>query len=649
MSTSYTPRPHSRAASVALNEIGYERGSASVARHKRHAKSNGVQITAQSESEAFPVVNGRRRYEPSEPEVNGRAVDSRTRQTAPRPKSPVEAPEETSFVAESSFVRAPLNSRLVNRPSNPPVPSSVSSRKSKGKEKERAPSSLHGVPLDIQEALVLEDLLYVLMGIPGAYITIDPTYDPDSREGVKFVTNHTLDQWKLKILLAGKYLNVIRECGIDVTQGSLQNQTKDDTPKEGAKQPHSLDDERFYQTIEDAYTFANRTLLQLLVKDQDLIPRLRSLKYYFFLSRSAYLGGFFENSRIELSKTVKLVSINKLQSLYDLALASSPGPEDGGFRGDMKLTMASSTLWDFLTTILSIEGTSDEANLAMGLDPDARSKDKAKEKDSKDSASMLGEESALDICRPATNQALAIDALALDYNVKFPLSLVISRKAILHYQLLFRFLLQLKNTEQALTDMWMEHKAPPWSSRSAHADLERWKMSVVLLRSQMLAFVQTILGYATSSILEATWKELEGKLVKLGKEQSQGTVDQLLRDHWDFLNTCMKGCLLTTAKFLRLYSSLLHTSTRFAAFNLRMTRTLEQAIQALADGDSELTTSPMNKRWDTLQKFQTHFQHHYNAFTDQVSYNSANEVALLPLAYRLNQGRLGDRGSGSLL
>ena len=34
----------------------------------------------------------------------------------------------------------------------------------------------------------------------------------------------------------------------------------------------------------------------------------------------------------------------------------------------------------------------------------------------------------------------AIEALALDYNVKFPLSLVISRKTILRYQLLFRFI-----------------------------------------------------------------------------------------------------------------------------------------------------------------------------------------------------------------
>ena len=68
--------------------------------------------------------------------------------------------EEASFTAEASFVRAPLNSRLPNRSLFPsPAPNS----KGKGKAKESDPSSLKGVPIDVQEALVLEDLLNVLM------------------------------------------------------------------------------------------------------------------------------------------------------------------------------------------------------------------------------------------------------------------------------------------------------------------------------------------------------------------------------------------------------------------------------------------------------------------------------------------------------
>jgi gamma-tubulin complex component 2 len=58
---------------------------------------------------------------------------------------------EPSFIAETSFVRAPLNSRVG---SNGAVP------KSKGKTKQQ---SLDHLLVEIQEALILEDLLYVLM------------------------------------------------------------------------------------------------------------------------------------------------------------------------------------------------------------------------------------------------------------------------------------------------------------------------------------------------------------------------------------------------------------------------------------------------------------------------------------------------------
>jgi len=57
---------------------------------------------------------------------------------------------DSSFIAETSFVRAPLNSRVVST-SNVP--------KSKGKAKQE---SLDRVTLEIQQALILEDLLSVL-------------------------------------------------------------------------------------------------------------------------------------------------------------------------------------------------------------------------------------------------------------------------------------------------------------------------------------------------------------------------------------------------------------------------------------------------------------------------------------------------------
>lgn len=141
---------------------------------------------------------------------------------------------------------------------------------------------------------------------------------------------------------------------------------------------------------------------------------------------------------------------------------------------------------------------------------------------------------------------IAIDALALDYNVKFPLSLVISRKTILRYQLIFRFLLHLKHVEQSLSAMWIEQKTTSWRrSVPNHPDFDRWRLRVCLLRARMLSFVQQILAFTTFEVLEPNWRALEAKVAKVT------TVDQLLRDHVDFLDTCLKECMLTSSKLLR--------------------------------------------------------------------------------------------------
>lgn len=60
----------------------------------------------------------------------------------------------------------------------------------------------------------------------------------------------------------------------------------------------------------------------------------------------------------------------------------------------------------------------------------------------------------------------------------------------------------------------------------------------------MLLFVQQMYSFAVSEVLEPNWRKLEKVLEKVQ------TVDELLRDHVDFLDTCLKECLLTNEKLL---------------------------------------------------------------------------------------------------
>ena len=61
----------------------------------------------------------------------------------------------------------------------------------------------------------------------------------------------------------------------------------------------------------------------------------------------------------------------------------------------------------------------------------------------------------------------------------------------------------------------------------------------------MLVFVQQLLYFCTSEVVEPNWN---GLMKRLGEVR---TVDELMQDHVDFLDTCLKECMLTNSKLLK--------------------------------------------------------------------------------------------------
>ena len=95
--------------------------------------------------------------------------------------------------------------------------------------------------------------------------------------------------------------------------------------------------------------------------------------------------------------------------------------------------------------------------------------------------------------------------------------------------------------------MWVVQKTNVWrrATSSTSSKLEQWRLRVFILRARMLAFIQQTLAFVTSEVLEPNWRKFEEKLTKVQ------TVDQLLKDHVDLLDTCLKECMLTNGKMLK--------------------------------------------------------------------------------------------------
>ena len=330
-----------------------------------------------------------------------------------------------------------------------------------------------------------------------------------------------LEGVKDKVLLAGKYLNVVRECGgVDVS-------------KVVADVPKSFDDNRFLENVNSAYAHANQSLLKLLLTTHALPARLRSLKHYFFLDRSDFFTYFLELSASELRKPVKNVNTSKLQSLLDLVLRQ-PGSvaAQDPFKEDIKVEMNEISLTNSLTRVVNISGIEQGETLQTPATQPNNDSDKA---------------------------AVGFTSLQLDYSVPFPVSLVISRKTVWRYQALFRYLLSLRYLEQQLVACWQTHnRAASWSHKSSNKEMELWKRRVFTLRARMLVFVQQLLYFCTAEVIEPNWQSLMARInaTEDGKDTKGGatpvrTVDELMQDHVDFLDTCLKECMLTNSSLLR--------------------------------------------------------------------------------------------------
>ncbi|KAE9965514.1 hypothetical protein BLS_007598 [Venturia inaequalis] len=445
-----------------------------------------------------------------------------------------------------------------------------------------------------------------------------------------------LEGVKEKVLLAGKYLNVVRECGgVDLS-------------KEVRDVPTTFDDPRFLENVNGAYAYANSSLLKLLLTTHALPTRLRSLKHYFFLDRADWFTYFLELGTSELKKPAREVNTGKLQSLLDIVLRQ-PGSvaADDPYKDDVKVAMNETLLTDWLMKIVNVTGLDQDAQGGITAYTPATAASSEK-----DNARIIG-----------------FDAMVLDYAVPFPLSLVVSRVTLTRYQLLFRYLLSLRYLETLLMGSWMEHSnGRAWKHRSSPR-VERAKRRVWTLRARMLIFVQQLIYYCTTEVIEPNWQGLMNRLdegsdtdTKAKPKNSEGTqeepgvkrtVDELMQDHVDFLATCLKECMLTNSKLLKLNSRILQTCTHYANYTASFSRYISQSDPTLSAAQLNLgrslaasTTSragegadmsKLVKMEDLLTKFEDNFSRHLKILLDTLNYLAATEtVVFLSLCARLS-------------
>ncbi|KAL0647679.1 hypothetical protein Bca4012_045970 [Brassica carinata] len=285
------------------------------------------------------------------------------------------------------------------------------------------------------------------------------------------------------ILTTGKYLNVMRECGHNV-QVPIS---------ERSKLTIFGSNHRYLECIKAAHEFASKGLVSLIMDKYGLIGRLRSIKHYLLLDQGDFLVHFMDIAREELNKKVHEISVEKLQSLLDLALRTTAAAADPRHE-DLTCCVDRTSL---LTT------------LGMQKDLDSNSIE--------DPVSITG-----------------LETFSLGYKVQWPLSIVISKKALSKYQLIFRFLFHCKHVERQLCGAWQRYI------------------------NSSVAFYIILHSRFSLQVLEPNWHVMHDRL------QSTRSVDEVIQHHDFFLDKCLRGCLLLLPDVLKKMEKLKSVCLQYA-------------------------------------------------------------------------------------
>ncbi|CAK9804480.1 Gamma-tubulin complex component 2 [Anthophora plagiata] len=321
-----------------------------------------------------------------------------------------------------------------------------------------------------------------------------------------------LNEQAQTILRTGKYFNVIRQCG--------------KTVKWGKQEPliYQHQGQKYIAVIDRAYSEAAKTLLEVLIQENDLMGRLRSVKSYFLLAQGDFVVQFMNLCETELNKNMYDIVIHRIASLLEVALRMSTADSDP-YKDDLKPELLPYDLQFQMFRILSIQTREEK-----------------------------------EYCFQTDKTLTGLEAFVFNYDVKWPVSLILNRKAIACYQMLFRHLFYCKYIERRLCRVWVSNKIAKTFSHNVAMSYRQ----AFSLRQRMLDCIQHLAYYMMVEVIEPNWLTFINKMSKVSN------VDDVLSVHQDLQDSYLKECMLTDPDLLGCITGICLACIDFCNFMERM-------------------------------------------------------------------------------
>lgn len=202
----------------------------------------------------------------------------------------------------------------------------------------------------------------------------------------------------------------------------------------------------------------NRKMVEVIENEKALKALLSDLSSLFFINQTHPVSTFINDCKDELTKSFKDIDQDWIQNKFDLLLSSNDDI--------VKCSFVDTGLYEQLLKIIT-------------------------NKDSEGLKLNLPKGSYLFASKSVILNFLGIDLFTLNYELSFPLNLVVPKSAISKYQIIFRHLFGILNISNRLSSKKQLTKLP-----SAISKL------VLFLRQQMVAFIQNLHCYLIQEVLQ---------------------------------------------------------------------------------------------------------------------------------------------------
>lgn len=242
------------------------------------------------------------------------------------------------------------------------------------------------------------------------------------------------------IVRVGKYLSVVRECGGKVGGvGGLKG----------------LKGSELKLAFNELLNHAGASVMNEVFENHNVRHHLDVIRKYILLGKGDFFNTFMDYATTELEKPKAQCNISRLRSLLSMSL-----PE--GCRVDLSLSGLS-----LLKQLRAIHSWESKVDLS------------------------------------AETGLKGVDTLVLSVSVDWPVSLIVSEKSVVKYQLVFRLIFFAKHVERRLLGCWEGLQGVKGMEMQGNLGLTH------KCKSRMLHFITNLTYYIMSEVIQPQWHVLE--------------------------------------------------------------------------------------------------------------------------------------------